>query len=423
MPAPLISTTTKVEAPHISVKIGNYTFGMYSRKNVTVEMNKKLYSAVKVTYPNYMQSLTVTKINGTLNQYVLSLVYPITQNDDPNMIDRILSSVVSSRKIVFTYGDCATPTYMYREEEGIITTVSESIDAANSKITYTINAVSTAINLTAGTYSFPKYSNKKPSDVIKQILFNKRYGLQDVFYGMHSESEVLQKGLIASDDRSVTIQAKSSITILDYLNYLVSCMSSFSDSTTAIKKAGRYVLTIHDDTSGLLDGPYFQVQKVLTSANSSSSIDYYTIDIGYPGKDMVTQFSVYNEQAYSILYDFSQNINQSDYVYRINDNGEMTEIYSPTLTSSHSLMLTTEADRTWWSQMTQFPIKATMTIKGLLRASILMSYIRVNVYFFGRKHTSSGIYAITKQEDKIDQNGYTTTLSLLRIGADDQQNS
>ena len=50
------------------------------------------------------------------------------------MIDRILSSVVSSRKIVFTYGDCATPTYMYREEEGIITTVSESIDAANSKI-------------------------------------------------------------------------------------------------------------------------------------------------------------------------------------------------------------------------------------------------------------------------------------------------
>lgn len=173
------------------------------------------------------------------------------------MIDRILSSVVSSRKIVFTYGDCATPTYMYREEEGIITTVSESIDAANSKITYTINAVSTAINLTAGTYSFPKYTNKKPSDVIKQILFNKRYGLQDVFYGMHSESEVLQKGLIASDDRPVTIQAKSSITILDYLNYLVSCMSSFSDSTTAIKKAGRYVLTVHDDTSGLLDGPYF----------------------------------------------------------------------------------------------------------------------------------------------------------------------
>ena len=86
-------------------------------------------------------------------------------------------------------------------------------------------------------------------------------------------------------------------------------------------------------------------------------------------------------------------------------------------------MLTTEADRTWWSQMTQFPIKATMTIKGLLRASVLMSYIRVNVYFFGRKHTSSGIYAITRQEDRIDQNGYTTTLSLLRIGADDQQNS
>ncbi len=103
------------------------------------------------------------------------------------MIDRVLSSVNQSRKIVFTYGDCATPTYMYREEEGIITKVSESLDAANSKITYTISAVSTAINLSAGTYTFPKYSSKKPSDVIKQILFNKTYGLQDIFYGMHNE--------------------------------------------------------------------------------------------------------------------------------------------------------------------------------------------------------------------------------------------
>ncbi len=40
MSVALLSTTTRVEAPHISVKIGNYTFGMYSRKNVTVEMNK-----------------------------------------------------------------------------------------------------------------------------------------------------------------------------------------------------------------------------------------------------------------------------------------------------------------------------------------------------------------------------------------------
>ncbi len=74
----------------------------------------------------------------------------------------------------------------------------------------------------------------------------------------------------------------------------------------------------------------------------------------------------------------------------------MTQVYSPTLTKSSSLMLTTEADKSWWSNMTQYPITATITLKGLLRAVMLMTYVRVNVYFFGRKHTSSGIYAITK---------------------------
>jgi hypothetical protein len=70
--------------------------------------------------------------------------------------------------------------------------------------------------------------------------------------------------------------------------------------------------------------------------------------------------------------------------------------------------------------MTEFPIKATLVIKGLIRPAILMTYLRVNTYFYGKKHVSSGLYVITKQEDRIDGGGYRTTLSLTRIaGADD----
>ena len=76
---------------------------------------------------------------------------------------------------------------------------------------------------------------------------------------------------------------------------------------------------------------------------------------------------------------------------------------------------TTELSRTWWTQATQFPIKAKLTIKGLLRPSLLMSYVRVNTYFYGKQHISSGLYIITKQEDLIDSSGYRTTLSLTRI--------
>ena len=49
-----------------------------------------------------------------------------------------------------------------------------------------------------------------------------------------------------------------------------------------------------------------------------------------------------------------------------------------------------------------------------------MSYVKLNVLFFGRKHISSGLYIVTRQQDNIDVGGYRTTLSLLRISGDDE---
>lgn len=411
----LLSINNRVAVPFITVTIGEYSFGLYNRTKTNLEVNGRYYSAIKVTYPNYMKSLEVTKINGTLNTYELIMSYPITPNDDPNLIDKVLSSVSTSRKIVFTYGDCATPSFMYRNEEAIITKVTSSMDVASSKITYTITAVSSALAATAGVFSFPRMT-AKPSDVIKKILFSRQYGLQEIFYGMHNKERVEQLGLILGDDRTVTIEAQKSTTALNYLNYLVACMSSQNDSPNVIQKTSRYVLTIHDDTSGILDGPYFRINKVLTNVASSSSIEYYTIDIGYPNKDLVVNFSVDDDESYALLYNYSQQIEGSDYVYRIDDFGNVTELYSPSISQSKELLETTQADRTWWSQVTQFPIKATLKIRGLLRAAVLMSYLRINVYFYGKLHNSSGVYMITQQVDNISESGYTTTLSLVRIG-------
>lgn len=412
-------TTTNLEfvsVPLIIATIGDYSFGLYARKKTTVEVQNRYYSAIKTTYPNYMKSLQITKINGTLNSYVLNMVYPITQNDDPNLFDKIFSSVAQSRKLILTYGDCATPSFMYRNEEAIITNVTSQIDVASSKISYTINAVSTALATISGTFNFSKRI-AKPSDVIKEILFNKAsYGLQNIFYGMHSKAEVDKLGLIPGDDKTVTIEAQTNVTILDYLNYLVACMSSYNDSPYETYKTVKYVLTCHDDTSGILNGPYFKINKVYTTATSNSSIEYYTIDIGFPNKDQIVSFTIDDDQAYTLLYEYSGKLDRSDYVYRIDDDGKLNEIYSPSISNNKNLLRTTEADRTWWSQVTQFPIKGTLKIRGLLRAAILMSYIRINVYFYGKLHNTSGIYLITKQIDDIDEAGYYTTLSLTRIG-------
>ena len=133
---------------------------------------------------------------------------------------------------------------------------------------------------------------------------------------------------------------------------------------------------------------------------------------------MVLNFSIDDNQTYSILYNYSNEIEQSSYVYRIDNDGKISHEYSPTLTSSSDLMKTTEADKTWWTTVTQYPISATLTIKGLLRPAILMSYVKLNVLFYGRKYIASGHYIITKQVDQVDASGYKTTLSLTRIGED-----
>ena len=89
----LLSINSRVAVPLIIVQIGDYSFGLYDKTKTNLEVNGRYYAAMKVTYPNYMESLEVTKVNGTLNSYVLTIVYPITQNDDPNMMDKVFSII------------------------------------------------------------------------------------------------------------------------------------------------------------------------------------------------------------------------------------------------------------------------------------------------------------------------------------------
>ena len=97
----------------------------------------------------------------------------------------------------------------------------------------------------------------------------------------------------------------------------------------------------------------------------------------------------------------------------------MSYVQANPLTSSKQLHLTTERDRNWWTKVTEFPIKVRLTIRGLLRPAILMNYVKLNVWFYGRKHISSGYCIITAQRDRVDESsGVQTTLSLTRIAPD-----
>lgn len=419
MPLNLLSTTSRVETPFITVKIGGQSFGVYDKKVQSIVDENGFSKKVTMTYPNYMKSLTVTKLNGQVNTYTIVMEYAIRSGDDPNFLDKIFSVASKDRKIIISYGDLSSPTFAFREEVATMTDVKSSFDLAGSRIIYTISCTSEALSLTAGTYFFPQ-RNAKPSDVLKEILYDNRYGMLEVFYGMRDKDLVNQRGLIAVDDKKVTIKSKSNITVLDYILYLVSCMTSATTTNSqSLVQGSKYILTVIDDFSGEFGGPYFKVQKVARNIQETNSIDVYSIDIGFPSNNNVMAFSIDNNQAYSILYDYTQKIQQPDYNYRINDRGEIDYIYSPALGRQSAFYQTTEVDKTWWTKVTQYPINATLTIKGLLRPAILMTYLKINTVFYGRKHISSGTYIITKQVDTVDASGYKTTLSLTRIAGDE----
>lgn len=410
----LLGNTSRVETPFIAAQIGNFHFGVFNK-----EAGSGVFTGYqKYLYPNFVKSLNINKVNGAINNYTLVLQYQITAGDDPNFLEKVFSTQAKDRKMILSYGDYSSPSFLYKQEQCTITDIRSNLDFGNSSITYTISAISDAMALNAGIYNFPRRL-AKPSTVIKELLYRKEYGIQEVFFGMRDTDLVTTQGLIASDDKEVWLDAKNGYTIFNYLNYLVESMSPASDISQNIIKSGKYVLTVRDDYQGIYGGPYFTVKRLSTSTQALTSLDVYEIDIGYPGVENIISFSIDDDQTYSILYNYQKDLQQSDYIYRINDNGNVEQVYSPAISNSRQFYKTTEKDKLWWTSVTQYPIKATLTLKGLLKAATLMSYVKVNVYFYGQKHLSSGLYTITRQQDSVDASGYKTVLSLSRIGGDE----
>lgn len=412
----LLSSTTRVETPFVIAEIGGVSFGVYNTKSKTIIGNNNSYSALSVTYPSYMKSLTVTKINGAVNTYTLVMEYQIRKGDDPNLLEKVFSKASSDRTIFLSYGDLSMPSYIYKREEAIITNITSNVDFANSCITYNLTCTSKSMLSSMSKFNFPR-RKAKPSDIIKEVLYNSTYGLLEVFSGMVDKQKVLLNNLIASDDASVEIEAKINTSPVEYLQYLVKCMIPSGSITDKVLKTGIYKIYVVDDTTDTFGGSYFKVTKISSNLRKGT-LDVYSIDIGYPDKNQVMKFNINDNEVFSLFYDYSGSINMPEYIQRIDNKGNLVSIYSPSYTTSNTLLKTTTEDQTWWTNMVNYPISATLEIKGLIKPAVLMSYVYINSVFYGKEHYSSGYYVVTKQVDTISSSGYRTTLSLLKVGGE-----
>lgn len=421
----LLSYPSLVEAPYINVDIGGFTFGKYNET--------RTQNGIIINYPNFITSLDIIKVNGQVNMYTINMLYQIRVGDDPNFIDKILSSV-GYGKIKISYGDYASPSFIYKEEEAIITKVTSRVNFSTSSIQYTISCTSTAMQLLATNYYFPYHAKEKPSNIIKEMLQQASFYRLDTIFPALTGKKNFDKNFsrfIATDDQAVEIPAKNYMDPLSYINFLVTYMIPETDNAASTQRSATYYLTIHDDSYADysdVGGTYFKITKISSTYRTIPTFNTYTVDVGYPGGDnpgenLVMDFSITDDNSWALLYDYAQTdmgASLQNYSYSINDYGETIQHYSPNATINSLKGKTTAAMKSWWTRMTEFPVSATLIIKGLVRSAMLMSYIRVNAFFYGRKHVSSGLYIVTKQQDKIDGSGYRTVLSLTRIAGADE---
>ena len=275
----LTSINTMVESPFIYATIGGYTFGMADKRQGSGGI-------MNVDFPNIMESIEITKINGEVNTYVIRMKYAITPGADPNVLDHIFSDIAGSREILISYGDWSHPQHIYKEEKALITNLTSDMQFSSSSISYNIAAVSVAVALMSQSFNFPAVVDK-PSNIIKRLLMQNQYKLKEIFGGMNQMGTVLAKGLIASDDKVVKIEGKSGTNVLDYLIYLTECMQPQGGD-------GFYALSISDDNRSELGGQYFEVKKL--SNASWEEEDAYELDVGFPGNNLVSEFRVNSNQ-------------------------------------------------------------------------------------------------------------------------------
>lgn len=437
-----------IQAPFVELDLNGYVIGSYR--------------ASTDDYPNYISRLDIQKVNGEINKYTIGITYQIRAGEDPNLLDKLFSTV-RYNKIKIRYGDCESGA-LFKDSEAVITNIVQNRDYAGSRITYTVYATSACNYVTSLKFNF-KSTVDRPSNVLRELLwYNPETSqiLQDAFPGMANQTEVENKGLLPSNDAEVKIEAKPQMSLLQYVNYLVGCMSNNTNSIDDVTKhtsvldktleAGSkfvnglenfgkkfvsgidnffdnigntisnavnfvrkstYFITYEDDSD---KGSYFKITEVepkqTVDKRSAPSVNVYNITVGYPDGNDVLNFSINNNSAWSLLYKYSGV--SSEYLYGLDSNGNKIKTYSPNINGSTNIL--NEMQKNWWTQMITFPLSAQLQIRGLLKPISLMDYINIDVIFYGERHITSGLYVVVGQQDILSGNGFATNLSLIRVG-------
>ena len=371
-----------VEAPFVELTIGGYTFGVKSAGE---------------DYPNYIEGLKVKKTNASMNEYSINLVHQISPGRNPNFIDNLLSKN-SYNKVKIKYGDANTE-QVFVDENALLTGATMNFDVSGCKINYTVNATSSALLAVTNKQTYSATVDKG-SNVIFGMLNSNKSALASIYPKMANRSYVASNNLIPTDDAVVNLKGMVNVNDINYLSAVVGQMKSATDPSAS------YYLLFRDDD--------FKIYR-LSGNNMATDASVYEVDINYPDDNQVFSFNTNVDFAWSLAYEFNGGVDTFNYA--IDGVGNVQQYSSPFKQSYSSSQKTTN---NWWKQVTEFPAIATLTCRGLLSPLLLMTYVKVNCWYYGSQRLTSGVYVVTGQEDSLSGSGYRTTLSLTKVAGPEE---
>ena len=391
----LLSYDTVIEAPTIVLNLNGVPIGGYGN--------------IGDVYPNYITGMTVSKISGKINRYTINLVYTVRFGEDPNFIEKLISRTGFTNKIQILYGD-SNGSKLFRDDEAIITDVTFNESVSSKTISYTITALSSIISAVSSTSNYGS-KTAKPSTLINDLIYSttaQGAALLAALPGMTSRTLVNSTGLIPTNDSVITTQTRLDTSPISQLSYYVSGMYNPQNNSS-------YYLTYMDDTNNMYGGPYLKISEIGETSTSTLAGNYFEVDVGYPGTNFVMNFTLDNDVYFPLVYKYNEKFTRWD--YDIDNMGNIIKTQTNPLLSNNGLNRRNVVQSNWWKRVTEYPVTAQLTLKGLLKPILITSYIKVNVLFYGNSDLASGLYVVTGQTDSISGSGYTTTLSLLRVGS------
>lgn len=391
----------------------------YSSFNKATDLSiDEKYQVLLTGYINQLGKKYTPEEGSSIEQRVADLQLLVSNYESLYNI-RKYSKISSQRSILISYGNSDPNSgNIYRTDEALVISYTPDIRIDNGTIDYTIKAVSKSAMSQYDTYPFGNTlkSGTKLSKEIARTFYDKTYGLEAIFPGgLYINGIKVTSATYEADDSPIegNYTAGVDMTPLDYIKSLVSMMVYEKIGESTVENS-RYM--VYTDDSYDIKTHRSNASLRITRYNTEIASYYrYLVEIGTRDSSVIS-FSANVEGQYSLAIAYNKSVKYNNSVkYIINDNAEIKAVNSESPVLNGSDVDTTGAESYWWSMMSSYPIITTITIRGLAGRLNIMDKIRLEIFQYGEMYWLSGRYAVIGITDSVNDQGYQSTLNLLRI--------